>query len=54
MTTGISIVALHHHMTHEEPRILLLHYWGVGGTEDLARGLRRALEETRHGAAPTK
>ena len=36
-------------MTHEEPRILFLHYWGVGRTEDLARGLRRALDETRHG-----
>jgi len=52
MTTGISIVAIHHHVTHEEPRILFLHYGGVGGTEDLARGLRRALDETRRGAAP--
>jgi hypothetical protein len=23
---GINIVAIHHHMTHEEPRILFLHY----------------------------
>jgi protein-tyrosine-phosphatase len=44
---GISVVAIHHHMTHEEPRILFLHYWGVGSTEDLARGLRSALDETR-------
>jgi hypothetical protein len=51
---GISIVAIHHHMTHEEPRILFLHYWGVGRTDDLARGLRRALDETRHGAAAPK
>jgi Domain of Unknown Function (DUF1259) len=51
---GISIVAIHHHMTHEEPRILFLHYWGVGSTEDLARGLRRALDETRHGPAAPK
>jgi hypothetical protein len=46
---GISVVAIHHHMTHEEPRILFLHYWGVGSTEALARGLRRALDETRRG-----
>ena len=45
---GIAIVAIHHHMTQEEPRILFLHYWGVGRTEDLARGLKSALERTRH------
>jgi hypothetical protein len=47
-SAGIYIVAIHHHMTHEEPRIVFLHYWGVGRTEDLARGLRLALNETRH------
>jgi hypothetical protein len=46
---GILVVAIHHHMTGEEPRILFLHYWGVGRTEDLARGLRSALPETRPG-----
>jgi hypothetical protein len=45
---GIAVVAIHHHMTHEEPRILFLHYWGVGPTVDLARGLKAALEKTRH------
>ncbi len=45
---GISVVAIHHHMTHEEPRILFLHYWGVGPTADLARGLRSALDRTQH------
>lgn len=46
---GIAVVAIHHHMTHEEPRILFLHYWGVGRTEDLARGLKAALDLTTHG-----
>jgi hypothetical protein len=46
--SGISVVAIHHHMTHEEPRILFLHYWGVGPTADLAKGLRAALDRTRH------
>jgi len=47
---GISVVAIHHHMAGEEPRILFLHYWGLGRTEDLAKGLRAALDQTRHEA----
>jgi hypothetical protein len=43
---GILIVAIHHHMAGEDPRILFLHYWGLGRTEDLARGLRSALDAT--------
>jgi protein-tyrosine-phosphatase len=35
-------------MTGEEPRIVFLHYWGVGPTEVLARGLRSALDQTKH------
>jgi Domain of Unknown Function (DUF1259) len=44
--SGISIVAIHHHMTHEEPRYLFLHYWGRGQTIDLARGVKSALDKT--------
>lgn len=51
---GILVVAIHHHMTHEEPRILFLHYWGVGRTQDLAKGLRAALDQTRHDGGPPK
>jgi hypothetical protein len=43
----IDIVAIHQHMAGEEPRILFLHYWGVGRTQDLARGLRAALDQTK-------
>ena len=43
---GINIVAIHQHMTGEQPRVLFLHYWGVGTTQDLARGLRSALDRT--------
>ena len=43
---GIDIVAIHQHMAGEQPRMLFLHYWGLGGTEDLARGLRAALDRT--------
>ena len=48
----IHIVAIHQHMTGEEPRMLFLHYWGVGRTEDLARGVRAALDQTSHPPAP--
>ncbi len=42
----IDIVAIHQHMTGEEPRMMFLHYWGVGPAQDLARGLRAALDRT--------
>jgi hypothetical protein len=44
---GINIVAIHHHMTLESPRIVFLHYWGVGPTRDLAGGLKVALDRTQ-------
>ncbi len=43
-TANINIVAIHHHMTHEEPRTLFLHYWGRGTAESLARGLKKTLD----------
>ena len=33
---GINIVAIHSHMTHEQPRIMFFHYWGRGAAKDLA------------------
>jgi hypothetical protein len=41
---GINIVAIHNHMTHEEPQFVFLHYWGKGPAAGLARGLRSALD----------
>jgi hypothetical protein len=41
---GINIVAIHQHMTGEEPRILFLHYWGKGNAKELAQGLKLALD----------
>lgn len=41
---GINVVAIHNHMTHEEPQYVFLHYWGKGAAAALARGLRSALE----------
>jgi hypothetical protein len=44
--SSIDVVAIHNHMTFEEPRVIFLHFWGTGRTEDLARGLRAALDQT--------
>jgi hypothetical protein len=42
----INIVAIHSHMTHEQPRILFLHYWGRGPAKDLANSVKGALLAT--------
>jgi hypothetical protein len=36
----INIVAIHQHMTHEEPRIIFFHYWGRGSAKDLAQAVK--------------
>lgn len=41
---GINIVAIHHHMTGEEPRILFLHYWAKGDASKLALAFKHALD----------
>ena len=41
--SGINIVAIHSHMTDENPRTLFLHYWGRGKAADLAKSLKVAL-----------
>ena len=43
-TEGINIVAIHEHMTGEEPRILFLHYWAKGEAPKLAQALKRVLD----------
>jgi hypothetical protein len=50
--SGINVVALHQHMTGEQPRVLFLHYWGIGKAADLAAGVVAALKETKHDGAP--
>lgn len=41
---GINIVAIHHHMTLENPRYIFLHYWGRGKAADLATKLKSAID----------
>jgi hypothetical protein len=40
----IAVVAIHNHMTMEDPRVLFLHFWGVGSTRSLAAGIKGALD----------
>ncbi len=39
----INIVAIHHHMSGEKPKMLFLHYWGRGRAATLAQALKTAL-----------
>lgn len=41
---GINVVAIHQHMSEEQPRYLFLHYWGKGKAADLALAVKRALD----------
>jgi hypothetical protein len=49
---GIDVVAIHNHMTNETPRIMFLHFWGVGPTEALAKTIAQALAVTKHDPPP--
>src|SRR5205085_5611390 len=48
--SGIHIVALHNHMIGEQPAFFFLHFWGKGTTQELAQGVKAALDAQR-GAA---
>ena len=39
----IKIVAIHQHMTQEQPHYLFLHYWGKGKAVDLATAIKKVL-----------
>jgi hypothetical protein len=43
---GVNIVAIHSHMENENPRIIFLHYWGIGPAADLAKSVKEALDTT--------
>lgn len=48
---GLSVVALHHHMTEDRPVVIFLHYWGRGPAEKLAGAFKAVLGELGKGAA---
>jgi hypothetical protein len=49
-SSGIDVVAIHHHMTGTQPQVIFLHYWGKGPAQKLATAFRTAIEQT--GARP--
>jgi hypothetical protein len=48
---GLDVVAIHHHMTGEQPMVIFLHYWGRGPAERLATGFKAALDELGRGTS---
>ena len=44
---GIAVTALHSHMLTEEPRLFFMHFWANDDALRLARGLRKAIEQTK-------
>jgi Domain of Unknown Function (DUF1259) len=42
--SGIHIVALHNHMIGEQPAFFFLHFWGKGPAQELAQGVKSALD----------
>ncbi len=48
---GVHVVALHNHMAGEQPAFYFTHFWGKGKPEELARGLRSALDAQTAAAA---
>lgn len=50
---GLSVVAIHQHMTGTQPTIYFLHYWGTGPAEKLANGFKAALNELGKGHTAT-
>jgi len=51
---NIRITALHNHFIGNTPRIMYMHIDGMGKAEDLARGLRGALEKTGTPFGPSR
>ena len=52
---GLNIVAIHSHMEDETPKLIYLHYWGIGKAQDLARTLKEAFDaQAAIGKSPAK
>lgn len=47
----IEVVSIHNHMVQDDPQVFFLHYWGQGPVQELAQGLRAAIDQT--GASPS-
>ena len=43
---GINVTAIHNHMLYDDPRLFMMHFWGVSDPAKLAAGIKAALEKT--------
>jgi hypothetical protein len=50
----INVVALHNHMVGEQPAFFFTHFWAKGKAEDLAKGVKAALDAQAKVAKPGK
>jgi hypothetical protein len=41
---GIEVTALHSHMLTEQPRLFFMHFWAIDDAQEMAHGLRSALD----------
>lgn len=44
LRSGLQVLSIHTHLTHEKPRLLFVHVFGVGTAESLAKSIREAIE----------
>jgi uncharacterized protein DUF1259 len=44
-SSGLDVVAIHHHMINTQPMIIFLHYWGRGPADKLATGFKAAVDQ---------
>lgn len=54
LAAGLTVTALHNHFFYDEPKVFFMHIGGEGTTQQLATGVRKALDkvkETRKAAA---
>jgi hypothetical protein len=45
---NLEISAIHNHMIHEKPRILYMHFQGVGDISKQAKTIKKAIEKTNY------
>jgi hypothetical protein len=48
-SNNIAVVAIHQHMIGTQPNITFLHYWGKGQAQQLARGVKAAVDQLGKG-----
>jgi hypothetical protein len=48
----LEVSALHNHMIHERPRIMYVHFQGIGDMQQQANTIKKAIEQTKYQRKP--